>query len=78
MKLYTTTITAIDPYTGFLTKYTGPNVPGISFTDAQNYCDNNGLGYCQVDGVLISKIPCKPNGYEPDWNNKIDYDYENN
>lgn len=55
-KLYTTEIIAIDPLTGELTKYAGQYVPGISFKDAENYCQQNGLGYCKVIGVLISEV----------------------
>lgn len=78
MKLYVTEIKAIKPSTGELTTYGGPNVPGISFEDAQDYCENNGLGYCKVVGELVSEIPCKAGAYEPDFSNMIDYDIQNN
>lgn len=78
MKLYTTIVRAISPVDGEFKTYAGPYVPGISFADAQEYCERNGLGYCKVDGQLISEIPCKPGTYEPDWDNKIDYDVELN
>lgn len=76
MNLYVTTIRAISPIDGELRSYGGPNVPGISFADAQAYCENNGLGYCKVDGLLISEIPCKPGTYEPDWDKMTDYENE--
>lgn len=74
MDLYATILKAIDPKTGELASYMGPNVPGISFEDAQHYCDTNGLGYCQVYGLLVAEIPCKKGTNEPDWDNRIDYD----
>lgn len=78
MKLYTTTIRAVKPGTeDDLRTYSGPNVPGISFADAQAYCENNGLGYCLVDGELVAEIPCKPGTLEADWDNAIDYSNDN-
>ncbi|MFZ2432493.1 MAG: hypothetical protein WAW57_15245 [Lutibacter sp.] len=53
MNLYVTKIIAIDPQTKILTEYCGPFIPGISFEDAENYCQTNGLGYCEVVGKLI-------------------------
>lgn len=73
MHLYVTTIKAISSSDGELHSYIGPNVPGISVKTAQEYCENNGLGYCKVDGILVSEIPCKKGTYEPDWENKIEY-----
>ena len=55
MNLYATEIKALNPHTGNLTVYAGPQVKGISFDDAQNYCDNN-IGYCKVVGLLIAEI----------------------
>lgn len=69
MKLYTTTIKAINPQTGKLCIFQGPNVLGVSFKTAQEYCNKNGLGYCKVDGELISEI---------DGSHKIDYNFLNN
>lgn len=77
MKLYTTTIRAIKPSTGELTTYGGPNVPGISFADAQAYCENNELGYCKVDGELVAEIPCKEGTLEADFRKMIDYSNDN-
>jgi len=80
LNLYTTTIKAIDPLDGELKTWGGPNVPGISFADARRYCDNNGLGYCEVTGVLVAEIGTKlENGkLVPDFNNRTDYDAHNN
>lgn len=74
MNLYTTTINAIKD--GNLLTFCGPNVPGISFEDAETYCEMNGLGYCKVDGLLISEIPCKRGSFMPDFRNRIDFDIE--
>lgn len=78
MKTYSTSIRAIDPLTGEMKTWAGPNVPGIAFFDAERYCQQNGLGYCKVDGELVSEIPCKEGTFEPDWKNKIDYDASKN
>lgn len=50
--LFTTEIKAIHPESGELVTWQGPNVPGICFNDAQEYCNSNGLGYCKVTGIL--------------------------
>lgn len=55
MDLYVTEIQAISPKDGKLKQYCGPNVPGISFADAQEYCERNGLGYCKVIGILVQE-----------------------
>ncbi len=74
MDLYVTSIMAVDPRDGELKKWCGPEVPGISESDAQRYCENNGLGYCKVDGILVAEIPCKEGTYEPDFTKMIDYE----
>lgn len=80
MKLFTTELKAIDPRDGELKTWCGPHVPGISWSDAENYCQENELGYCVVTGELVAEIGTKvENGYiVPDFNNRIDYDVENN
>jgi len=77
MNLYCTEVKAISHIDGELKKYAGPNVPGISFADAQDYCENNGLGYCKVVGMLIAEIPCKEGTFEPDWDKMVDYEKKN-
>lgn len=74
MKLYVTEIIAIRPSDGEMITYCGPEVPGLTAQDAQDYCENNGLGYCKVLGELICEIACKPGTHEPDFNNMIDYE----
>ena len=73
MRLWTTEIRAIDPRTGELKTWGGPHVPGINKVDAENFCQNNGLGYCEVTGELVSEIPTKDDGLTPDWGRKVDY-----
>lgn len=72
MNMYTTLIKAISPIDGELKIYQGPNVPGISFNDAQNYCEMNGLGYCKIDGLLIAEI-----NYSEDSRDITDYETKN-
>ncbi len=74
--LWVTEIQAIKPSTGELRIYCGPHVPGISLADAQQYCEQNGLGYCRVIGRLIGEIPCKAGTYEPDYSKAINYEAE--
>lgn len=74
---FTTSIKALDPQTGELKTWCGPHVPGISFNDAEVYCQNNGLGYCKIEGVLVSEIPQNPDG-SPDWEKRINYDEDLN
>lgn len=76
MKLWVTEIKAYDPITGELKTWCGPEVPGINHKDAENYCQDNGLGYCKVLGELVAEIPCKDGTYEPNWNKMIDYENE--
>lgn len=65
MNLYTTTIRAIDPTDGGLKTWSGPKVPGISFSDAEQFCQNNSLGYCKVDGVFIGEVSQEDLNWEP-------------
>lgn len=74
MKLWVTKISAYDTKTGQLKIWCGPEVPGLTHKDAEDYCQNHGLGYCKVIGELIAEIPCKPGTHEPDFNKKIDYE----
>lgn len=72
--LYVTVVRAICPITGELKTFSGPRVPGISEEDANNYCQNNGLGYCKVVGILVAEIPCKEGTFNPDMDKMIDYE----
>ena len=77
MNLYTTEIIAICPTTGELLKWGGPRVPGISFKDAEDFCQRNGLGYCRVKGKLVADIPTTENTASPDWSQMKEYGNEN-
>lgn len=55
---------AICSKTGDTKKWCGPNVPGISFATAQEYCEKNGLGYCKVIGKLVAEIPADSKGLD--------------
>jgi hypothetical protein len=74
MKQWVTEIKAISPANGEIAVYGGPNVPGLTMTHAQSYCENNGLAYCIVIGQLVTEVPVLPNTMSPDWSNRIDYD----
>lgn len=75
-RLYTTVIRAICPRTGELYTWAGPHVPALSMSDAEFYCQTNGLGYCKVGGILTSEIPTKDG--KVDWEKQIDYDNSDN
>ena len=72
MQLYTTTIKAV--VNGEVKSFCGPHIQGISPKDAQDYCENNGLGYCTVTGMLVSEIPCKEGTNTADIIERVDYD----
>jgi hypothetical protein len=56
MNQYTTLIHAVCPHDGQIKTYFGPNIPAISFADAEDYCERNGLGYCKVLGLLVAEV----------------------
>lgn len=60
MNLYITQIKAIDPADGEMKIWSGPNVPGITPTDAQEYCNANGIGYCEVVSEYIGDLHVDP------------------
>lgn len=74
MKLYLTEIKAICPKSGEIKKYCGPNIKAISPKLAQEFCDNNGLGYCEIIGELVSEIPTLKDGISPDFGGQVDYE----
>lgn len=75
MKHWTTKIRAVDPLTGKIKTYNGPVVPAPCKELAEQYCQINGLGYCQVEDELVAEIPAE-NG-RPIWSRMIDYSNEN-
>lgn len=56
MKTWGTEIKAIDPKDGVLKTWCGINVQAPSRKLAQEWCDNNGHGYCKVTDELIMEI----------------------
>ena len=78
MKLFVTEIQAINPLTGELTTWDGPHIPAISWSDAEAYCQENGLGYCKVIGILLAEIPTKADGWTPDWGKMVEFDLDKN
>lgn len=56
MNHYVTEIRALDPLSGRMKIWCGPNVPALNYAEADRYCQENGLGYCMVVGELIEEI----------------------
>ncbi len=71
--MYTTTIKAIDPQTGEMKTWGGPNIPAITRKGARKYCDTHGLGYCEVSDKLVAEIGTKADGHTPDWDNRLEF-----
>lgn len=57
MDKYITEITAVDPVDGNIKRWMGPYIEAESFDAAQQYCVDNGLGYCLVTGRYVDEIP---------------------
>lgn len=57
MKIFLTELKAIDPIDQELKTWCGPNIEAETFELAEQYCQDNGLGYCTVIGELIQEIP---------------------
>ena len=74
MKTWLTQIRAIDPNDGELKTYGGLDVKAFTAKLADQYCQQNGLGYCKIIGELVREIACKQNSFEPDFDNIIDYE----
>jgi hypothetical protein len=68
---FVTKIMAIDPKDKKLKHFMGPVIESISFKLADEYLQINGLGYCEIDGILISEVDEKTGI-------KTDYTFENN
>lgn len=77
MRIWCTTIYAKCAVTGQLKTFCGPNIEAPSAKLAHEYCQNNGLGYCHIEGELQSETPCKPHTFDPDWDKEIDYTKKN-
>ena len=72
-KLWTTEVEATCPNSGKAKRYCGPTVKAISPRLAQEFCNQNGLGYCKVVGELVAEIATHKDGVSPDFNNRIDF-----
>jgi len=72
IRLWCTEFMAIRVSDGELIKYSGPNVPGINWVDAQNWCHEN-AGHLVVIGELVEEVPCFENTYIPDFANAVNY-----
>lgn len=73
MFTWSTRIRALCPKSGEILTYMGPFVKGYSRMDAQEYCENNGLGYCKVVDRVISVIPADEHN-NPLWDQEENYD----
>lgn len=56
MRYFTTELYAIDPADGILKAWQGPHVQAISFDDAKQYCNSEGMGYLRVTGILVKEV----------------------
>ena len=72
IRLWCTEFMAIRVSDGELIKYSGPNVPGINWVDAQNWCHEN-AGHLVVIGELVEEVPCFEGTYIPDFANAVNY-----
>ena len=52
MAKFATTIRATDPITGEILTYSGPEVEAKTWSAAERYCQENGLGYCKVTAII--------------------------
>ncbi len=73
MKVWSTTIYAIDPVSRDQREFCGPNIMAPIKELAFEYCQNNYLGYCYVGDQIIMEIPCDKDN-RPDFKNMIDYE----
>lgn len=74
MKFWSTKIKAICPIDGELKTFEGPHVPGLTKIAAQDFCNNNLLGFCEVTDLQVTRdiyTDDSPNAY---WCCNIDYD----
>lgn len=76
MFIWSTTIRAIDPTDGELKTFCGPNISALTRQMAHDYCQRNGLGYCEVGDRIIAEIPTK-DGLTADWDMAINYENNN-
>ena len=58
--IWVTELTAINPTTGDLCKWVGPNIVAETIEEAAQYCQENGLGYLTVIGEFVEEIEVEP------------------
>lgn len=56
MITFHTTIYARCAQTGEMKTFCGPNIKAPTQQLAHEYCQKNGLGYCNIEGELIAEI----------------------
>lgn len=56
MKTWATEIRAISPKDGEMKTYCGVNVQAPTRQLAQEWCENNGYGYCKVTDELVMEV----------------------
>lgn len=52
MAKFATTIKAIDPISGQICDFSGPVIEAKTWSEAETYCQENGLGYCKVTAII--------------------------
>ena len=71
--IFLTELIAKDPLTGELKKFGGPDIEAPTWSIAQQYCQDNGLGYLKVVGKKVAEIPTDDN-YNPQFDKMVDYE----
>ena len=54
MKIFSTEIKAICPIRKTMKTWVGPNIEAETIELADKFCQENGLGYCEVIGELVA------------------------
>lgn len=73
MPIFCTTMKVWDKvYNQFVT-LDGQRIEAPTWKLAEEYIKANDLRWLTITGELIAEIPCKKHSFEPDWENKIDY-----
>lgn len=52
MAKFATSIKAIDPVSGQICDFSGPVIEAKTWSAAETYCQENGLGYCKVTAII--------------------------
>jgi hypothetical protein len=59
LKMWSTTIHALDPIDGIYKEFGGPFIKAPSKALAHEYCQHHGLGYCCVGNEVVMNNLCK-------------------